>query len=385
MALAISLGLGVLAARADGDPTNNAQVLARWVMDQQYVIPDLPSYGALRMAPAPAVTATNGAAYFRVSPYFANLAVLGLLHAQAPGALETGNRWIGWYVAHLNPQSAPDGVPFEHFYLADGTGETACPKPGDHALCRYNDATDSAAATFLSVVWAVEQSTGGHEPPAVPHLKQQTEAIAGVLLKLQRADGLCWAKADYHVKYLEDNCEVFAGLSDLAQLEREGFHDSTMADRYQHAADRVRAAILKELYDSQAKLFRIAKFEDGRTTPVDLNTWYPDAQAQFWPILFGVISPGDSRARAAVAKIDSHWNGGTKPDWAENPQQINDGWIESGPAYGAWLAGETNRVRIYVKAVERWKFSQAGASVDFAQPFNITDAGWLLQIMAATR
>lgn len=358
----------------------DAFLVARWIASQQYPNPHLPSYGALKIDPGPAVIA-NGVQYCRVSPYFANLAVLGLLRAKAPMCTQVADRWINWYFAHLNPEAAPDGVPYEHFYNPDGTGETTCAKPGDHSLCHYNDATDSAAATFFSVLWAARSAERSSGPFTFAGQKQRTEVLASVLLKLQQSDGLCWAKNDYRAKYLEDNCEVFAGLSDLANLERDIFDDSQQATLYRQAAEKVRQGIWKEFYDSHSQLFHIAKFQMPLRPNANLDQWYPDTQAQFWPILFGVLSPADPRARAIISTIDGHWNGQNKPDWAVDTESVNSGWIESGSALAALLAGDSARVKTYVQSVKHAKFPKPAGPLAFKPPFNVADAGWLLQIL----
>jgi hypothetical protein len=361
-----------------------ATMLADWIAAQQYHDASLPSCGAIKSGEGVAATA-DGAQYYSVSPYSANLAVLGLLQAKAPGGVAVAEGWIKWYFAHLNPQAAPDGVPYNHFYLANGRGETTCVKPGDAPLCHYNDATDSAAATFFSVLWAATQTGMPVAKLNTPEHRKQIETLAQVLLQLQQPDGLCWAKRDYRVKYLEDNSEVFGGLCALADLERSVFNDPQRAAFYQSAAEKVRQGILTELYDPRARLFRIAKFEDGSRPQPNLDVWYPDTQAQLWPVLFGVIGPDDPKAHAVAMAVDNHWNGHMKPDWATDPQHVNQGWVEAGHAYAALLAGETNRVQLYISAVERYKFPAAGRTPQFAWPFGVDDAGWLLRIMASQR
>jgi len=377
----MSIAIALCAAGAESRLSPDALLLSRWITNHQFLDPHLPGYGALKTESGVAVTTTNGG-YCGVSPYFANLAVLSLFRAKAPGAAQVGARWIDWYFAHLNPQSAPNGVPYTHFYHPDGTSETICAKPNDSFLCHYNDATDSAAATFFSVLWAADSAELPVSASKGARQKQFVENLAAVLLKLQQSDGLCWAKNDYRVKYLEDNCEVFAGLRDIARLEQEIFHDSERSDLCERAAERVRQGIFDQLYDSRSRLFRIAKFEKGNPPAIDLNKWYPDTQAQLWPILFGVLDRADSRTRAIVSAIDGHWNGHAKPDWATHPGQINEGWIESGSAYGLWLGGDVQRARAYVQSVKRLKFPPQTDSPEFRQPFNIADAGWLLQLLA---
>lgn len=372
----------VLAARAgqgQGTFSPDAAMLARWIAERQYQDPGLSSYGAIRSAEGPAANGADGRPYYGVSPYSANLAVIGLLQSRAPGAMTVAGRWIDWYFAHLDPQSAPDGVPYNHFYRANGDGETTCVKPGDPFLCHYNDATDSAAATFFLVLEAAHAS--GMQ--ITSDRKQAVEKLTNVILKLQQPDGLCWARRDYRVKYLEDNSEVFGGLCALATLEQDDFNDGQHSRTYRNAAERVRLGILSELYDPKIKLFRVAKFENNNCPMPSLDTWYPDTQAQLWPVLFGVIGASDPRARAAAAGINRHWNGQNRCNWSEDPEHVNQGWAEAGHAYAALLMGETNRVHIYYRAVKRYKFKLEGGTFQCAWPFSVDDAGWLLRILSA--
>jgi hypothetical protein len=273
-------------------------------------------------------------------------------------------------------------VPYNHFYRADGEGETMCVKPGDPILCHYNDATDSAAATFFLVLEAEHEAGMPASMLNTPQRKEYVETLASLVLKLQQPDGLCWAKSNYRVKYLEDNSEVLGGLCALANLERDVFEDSQRSALYQNAAGRVRSGILAELYDPKTRLFFVAEFEKNARPAPDLNNWYPDTQAQLWPVLFGVIAPNDPRAEAAAAAVNDHWNGRVRADRTHDPRHVNQGWVEAGHAYAALLMGETNQVQIYCEAVERYKFKSKSGKPQFPGPFSVDDAGWLLRLLA---
>jgi hypothetical protein len=358
--------------------------IARWLQDRQYDQPSLPSFGGIRVHSTPSAVGPNGTPYYRVSPYLGNLGVLGLLEARVPFALQVTERWVTWYLAHLTPQSAPDGVPYEHFYLADGSGETTCVTPGDPHLCHYNDATDSAEATFFRVLWTYTRSGGRASFLTVAGRKPQIDRLATVLLALQQPDGLFWAKTDYLAKYLEDNCEVYDGLRALAQLERTVYKDRPQSQRCNEAADRLRKGILRELYDPATQHYFIAKFQDGTRQTADLNRWYPDMQAQMWPHLFGVVTASEPQTRAAVSALNRLWNGTTPshPDWATAIKDVNGGWINADVAYAALLAGEKDRVASYLRAVRALKYPFRSTTSSFAWPFTPADAGWLLRILS---
>jgi hypothetical protein len=173
----LSIFLLSQAANVKAALSPDATVLARWIENRQFQNPALPSFGAIANAAEPAAIGADGERYYNVSPYSANLAVIGLLQSGAPNGLTVAKRWIGWYFAHLDGESAPDGVPYNHFYHANGGGETTCVKPGDSALCHHNDATDSAAATFFLVLMAAHEA---HMPDSVlntPQRKQQIEKL----------------------------------------------------------------------------------------------------------------------------------------------------------------------------------------------------------------
>jgi hypothetical protein len=364
---------------AETEPVSETARLADWLAGQQFVAAGLPSCGGIKSGPGPAANGPDDAPYYCVTPYYANLAVLGLCRARTPQCARVAGLWIGWYLDHLDPTSAADGVPCDHYYRADGTGETNCLKPGDPLLCRHNDATDSAAATFFSVLWAAHQAGLPTITLASPERRKQIESLAAVLLKLQQPDGLCWAKTGYRVKYLEDNSEVYAGLNDLAGLEKEVFNNPAVSASYRQAAERVRRGISAELYDSRTKLFMVAKFEDGKRQQANLDKWYPDTQAQLWPLLFGVEAPDDAAIAAVISAVNDRWDGRLKPDWSSHPELVNQGWIEGGDACAMLLAGQAVRVQGFVQAARRLKFLRPA---EFTGPFDVSSVGWMLQILA---
>ena len=384
LVLILSLTFLVSAARAGMAPTSASAAgdLLQWLTGLQYTDPSQSSFGGVRVHSTSGAVGTNGLPYYRVSPYIGNLAVLGLVRSHRPEALPVAKRWIAWFLAHLDAASAPDGVPFEHFYLEDGSGETVCVKPGDPHLCRYNDATDSAITTFFSVLQAYILAKGSSEILVAEGAREKIEHMASVLLQLRNPDGLFWAKQDYRAKYLEDNCEVYAGLDALTTIERSVYKDDKRAARYAGEASHLRAAILKEFYDPLHGRYDIAVFEDGSRKTADLNIWYPDLQAQFWPHLFGVVAASNAKSQAALAGLNGLWNGKAHPDWASEPEKVNGGWISADIAYAALLAGERQRIPHYIACVERLKLSPPKR---FSWPFTASDGGWLLLILSDRR
>lgn len=354
-------------------------IVSQWIMALQYTDKARPSYGAVRAHHTPGYTAPDGKRYFHVMPYDANLGLWGLLRAPVPGNTVVAQRWITWYLRHLNMRGTPPGVVYDHWYLADGSGETTCPPGIRSAECDFDDASDSAAATFLGLVWAYYQADRGGSARflTAPGTKEKLETVAGVMLALQQDDGLDWAKASYRAKYLMDNSEVYWGLHSMAQLEASLYRDGAAAARYGAAAAKVRDGIMNSLYDPATRLFRIAKFEDGKYAAPTLSKWYPDTVAQVWPQLFGVIAPDSPLARTAMAALNENWGGGAHPDWT-NAVVDPGGFLWPSIGYAALQSGDRTRAARHLQFVRDRKFPRGPDDTGFAFPFSVADGGWLL-------
>ncbi len=272
--------------------------------------------GAIRISTGPAAYDLTGVAYYLIDPYFADLAVTGLLASSAPAQLklDVAQKWIDWRLANTNP----DGTIGRHLYYADGTAA---------GPVRAADADDSAAATFLSTVWAFHTAGGPASFFARSGVRQALDRIAGVIASLQQADGLTWVSDSYRVKYVADNSEVFAGVRDYAALLATVYRDTGAADAAAVRAERVRAGILNQLYNTQTGLFDISLQDGTAPQPADLDEWYSNKGISvliLWPALMGVISPTSQIARTQMAAIDGRWDGSdplhpawtTRTDWA---------------------------------------------------------------------
>lgn len=358
-----------------------------WLAERQFTDRRRSAFGGICAHQTPsAIGKANGRRYFRVSPYVDDLGVIGLLRSRAPFRLTESARWIAWYFGHLTPASAPDGVPYEHFYLRDGSGETVTPVPGDPRLDRYNDATDSAAATFLSLLRDYLRAGGAPSHLLSPGRRQKLDALADTLLRLQDTDGLFWAKTTYRVKYLEDNCEVYNGLTALAELERSLYRNTRRAENAQHAASKLKRAVLRDLRDPAGGWY-VAKLENGAALKAKTQRWFPDMQCQLWPVLYGIVSPASPEAAATRSALRNRWQGATSAltDWTRDVGRFNNGFINADVAFGALLIGDRNAVATYLESVRKLKFPDRPSSTDFEWPFTPLDAGWLLRIYARLR
>ncbi len=217
-----------------------------------------------------------------VQPYFANLDAITLVRHRQD--LDAVARYIEWYLARVGDGS--DGRPaglIDDYTVHHGRSET----PTGRA-----DSADAYAATFLILVDEFEQATGRRD--LLVRRRDRLEAVAGLLLSLQDPDGLVHALPDAPARYLMDNCEVYGGLVAWDGLSRRlGWE---RGPSWRSAAERLRRAVLERLYDPVAHRFHWAE-TNGTVHPSSWDRFYPDALAQLFPILYGIIDARGEMAR----------------------------------------------------------------------------------------
>ena len=355
------------------------QTVADWIDTLQYDDPAKLSHGGIRFHDNAAHIA-DGVQYFQVEPYFANLGVVGLLNAPVADRLEIAEEWMGWYLSHLDTSGVDTSIVYRHWYLADGTGETTAPDSCDFpgkALCNYDDASDSYAATFLDVAWTYVETGGDVDFFSAAGYKEKLEGIAAVILRLQQADGLTWAKSAWQFKYTMDNSEVYSGLISMSRLQDQVFGDETASQTYADAAEEVRLGIENELYNSGTQLYRVAKNPDDTFTEADAvaTVWYVDATAQARPHLFGVSAVNSATTQTVMGTVNAGWDGTPSPDWTNNFVGPN-GFPWTSMGFAALLSGDDVRAQAQVSYVVSQKLP------DFDYPMTVADAGWLLRLLS---
>jgi len=217
-----------------------------------------------------------------VQPYFANLDAITLVRHRRD--LDAVARYVRWYLDHVSDggHGRPAGL-MDDYTIHHGRFET----PTGTA-----DSADAYAATFLILADEFELATGRRG--LLTRRRDRLEAIAGLLLALQDPDGLVHVLPRRDTRYLMDNCEVYGGLVAWSALQRRLGWEQGPA--YRAAAERLRRAILQRLYDPAAHRFHWAESE-GALSPSSWDRFYPDALAQLFPILYGVVD-----ARGEIAR-----------------------------------------------------------------------------------
>lgn len=306
-------------------------------------------------------TAPDGAILYgnEVEPYYANLAAIG--ETSFPSALPAVRSWMSWYVNHLN---APDkwglsGTVYDYRYdRASGT-ETSL----DRA-----DSVDSYAATFFTLARALYDTHDAASQQFVKTLQAPLTEMGAMLLQIRQPDGLTIALPSYRVAYLMDNAEVYRGLRDLAYLERTAFGNGAAAASYDAAASGISAA-LETFWSPADQRYAEEKAEpNGSLTRAQWSRWYPDATAQLFPILEGVILPNSPRSRTLWRAFNAAY-----PAWDQFRFPDKEPWALVGDT--AAIVGDTARAQIYARSVQK-RFSPA-----FLWPWYDMESGWYVRML----
>ncbi|MEI6285258.1 MAG: hypothetical protein WCP79_02045 [Bacillota bacterium] len=259
--------------------------------------------GAIVMTRNRTVTWNNNE-YYKIDPYNANLAVTGLLTNPSPGTVAVARNWINWYLTHLNTNDYNKLNGTIYTYLAD-------PKTGAEYSTNTYDATDSYAATFLSLLKVYAKVSRDTQYLAAN--RATIESIAGAMLATMQSDGMTYAKPDNQKKYLMDNCEVFSGLAGIAYLESEVFNDNKKARGYNNQRDAVQKAIETRLWNSNTQ-----NYDQTAGVPSSWLTFYPDTVSQMYPIWNGVIPANSPVAKNLYGQLCLSFPGWPSIDTTDN-------------------------------------------------------------------
>ncbi len=327
------------------------------------------SNGAVRESLNPGAYDLSGNPVYEVDPYFADLAVRGLLSAPAVGSsnpLTVAENYFLWYLGNLNT----DGTINNFWYYANGAlyqnpGPPATPTP------TTPDSNDSYAATFLSDVWQYYQAGGSPSFFQMPGVQSELGLVGNVLLSCQLSNGLTETFLPGNGpedSYTEDNSEAYAGFLAMSQIESQVYGNAAAAQNYAAAAGRCQSGIMTNLYNSSTGLFNV-----DPNTLANTTQWYPGTISLAWPILFGVVSPTGAIAEKQMATIDAAWNGPAQQNWTTRTDSASIG-------FAALLRGDNQRAQDDISTLARDPFptplvSPAGAVT------TVADAGWLLRTL----
>ncbi|OIQ60939.1 hypothetical protein MOTE_04670 [Moorella thermoacetica] len=315
---------------------------AEWILSQQ-----LPG-GAV-------VTAYPGQP--KIVPYFAHLALYGL--AAWGLNLSRVRAYLDWYLARLERPDRYGVTGTVYDYHLEGEG-------AEIPAYTY-DSSDSYAATFLTLV-RLYYGTSGDRAWLEDHWPE-LDLVAGAMLATLQRDNLTLARPDWRVKYLMDNCEVYRGLKDYAWLLAQVRRSAGEAERYEALAGKVREAIEAKMRVNGG--YCPAIYRAGLRRRPNWKKWYPDALAQLFPIITGVVTLGDDAARRLYGNFLRNY-----PHWHRQAQPEN--FTTTLVLYAAALMEDRWRVRQYVAGLEENIIARG-----HPWPYHAAEAGILLLAIKA--
>ena len=276
----------------------------------------------------------------KITPYFANIAALGLIAADTSASRAGALEWMQWYLDHLETGgvNVPANSVFDYAY-DPGTGvETPT---GDF------DSVDSYASTTLNLAYAAHSSGDPALQDFVSTNIGAYEAIAnilnfggsiGVRIETGPDAGLTIAKPSYPIAYTMDNVEVYSGLADFALLEG-ALGRNAEAAYYESWATTTRDAIVAKLWNPANN-----NWDWAYANSSNIDVFYAQATAQLWPILYGVVAPTDPKALSAWEQFSSAY-----PTWFEGG--IPDGYPWVSISRVAQMMGDGDQADSYLANV----------------------------------
>jgi hypothetical protein len=285
-----------------------------------------------------------------VLPYLANFAAIGLARARKV----TGDRRYGeaWYQHHEDANGY-----VTDYVVRNGTLHST----GDM------DSTDAYAGTFLIAVRDAWRATKSRS-----HLRSVRPGVVGAVHAIestQDGDGLTWAKPSWHVKYLMDQAETYAGLVSAVEIGR-AVGERSLARRAARDAARLRVGADK-LWNRATGAYDWALHQNTARRATDWSVLYPDAAAQAWVAALGLAR--GARAKALTARFER-----AQPQWADPSAlaRFDSGHRPIGYwAVAGWAVARVDAERASVAAAAIR--SQALAS-NRRWPFTPADAGQLI-------
>ncbi len=207
-----------------------------------------------------------------VNPYIVSL--LSIHAVRHERIIDDVRNFINWYFTHLN---YPDK------YGLTGTIYDYSVSEKSEMHDRDYDSIDGYAGIFLVLLEAYYNKTG--DTVLIKKNWQKIKDIAYLISMLQDRDGLTKVTPDNSTKYLMNNCEAFGGIAAFNRL-------SVMMgaeDKYYRNVERsLKEAIIRLFSDTSEHNFYWA-IAGNTLHKSSWKTPYPDAFAQLFPILHGLI------------------------------------------------------------------------------------------------
>ncbi|MBO3763122.1 MAG: hypothetical protein QXS21_01545 [Thermoproteota archaeon] len=285
-----------------------------------------------------------------IIPYFSNIAAVGLLKAYKLTGNSTyliaAKNWLDWYSIHQNKGIDIKGISgtiYDFKLLSNGS----------EAPTFDYDSSDSYAATYL---WAIyEYFLVTNDTSYLKQRKENIQLALNAIFSTMDKDNLTYAKPDYKVKYLMDNCEVYRGVYSAGKILL-ALGSSSYGIELIKKSESIRNSILSTF------LAKEGYFIWAPSVNVNLNNFYPDLMANFWPIVMGVVDGNSSTAQRIfdLLSANKYWD-----------VSVSKSSAAMSSAYFSYLVGRSNITQVL--------FAKASALYPGNEwPWNVAEAAWTI-------
>jgi hypothetical protein len=217
---------------------------------------------------------------------------------------------MDWHFAHLNTAKTDyngvDGTIYDYNVTVSGSKITETIITDSNGKKSY-DSTDSYAATFLMVVQKYVEKTGD-KAYVIAHAAEIERIVNAMFATM--VNGLTLAKPDYAIKYLMDNCEVYAGMLAGEKIYTDvlipaGKGTAATRDKLKNGAKTVADKIETKMWNGSYYHPALGR-DDGVAYKFDWNNFYPSSSSQTFLILFGLLDPSSDRAKMLYNQFCQH-------------------------------------------------------------------------------
>jgi hypothetical protein len=233
------------------------------------------------------------------------------------------------------------------------------------------DSTDAYAGTFLYAAW-----TAWNASRDMKSLKALQPGITGAIRAIESTldtDGLTWAKPDWHVKYLMDESEVYAGLRSAAKLSN-ALGDKITASRVSSEASKLKSAVAL-LWNTTTNGYDWAVHDTGAHTTTDWSVFYADSLEQMWAVAFGLADSRASDLTTRFGLLHPYWDAPAGTWTANGHTQPVEYWPVAGWAFVR--SGSTTQVALGGSSI-----SSAAVTSNRAWPYTPGIAGQLIALLS---
>ena len=161
--------------------------------------------------------------------------------------------------------------------------------------------------------------------------------------------GYTYAKPDYKIRYLMDNCEVYAGLKAAEYIYRNVITDAEMLNKVSTAVEYYDKNFNRDWWkgDHYASILNI---DNSEYTGIEFSwdNFYPCATSQMFPIIYGVVEAESTYAITVYESLCNNWN------WQEMDYVTNGttAFCWGNFAYLAALMNDEERLSSYMNKYE---------------------------------